>query len=392
MRQIERSPQSSGGLHRTAPSSGVRGRRNFLFCVSSLGLGHASRTLPVIRHYLRNHHIHILSSGAALEFLKRELPPGTARFFELDDYPPIERGTGLAHLWFLIGDACRIHRKIAEERAFVERLVTECEIDLVFSDMRYGCQSPRVPSVALCHQIEFVMPRATGFMKPFADRFNRRHLETFSAILVPDFEDESGNLSGRLSHNRLARRLGAEYVGILSSVTPSNAAKDIDYLFILSGYLSEHAEAFIARLIEQAGVLPGKKVFVLGDMTRDELEELPGDITIHSHATGHLRNELLNRARVVVSRSGYTTVMDLVEIGAKGVFIPTPKQTEQEYIASHHGSGSHFIAFGNQHDFDLSDILGRADRLEPFPAAHRTESTLRRIDAVISGLLEQAAP
>ena len=130
----------------------------------------------------------------------------------------------------------------------------------------------------------------------------------------------------------------------------------------------------------------------VGDMTRDELEELPGDITIHSHATGHLRNELLNRARVVVSRSGYTTVMDLVEIGAKGVFIPTPKQTEQEYIASHHGSGSHFIAFGNQHNFDLSDILGRADRLEPFPAAHRTESTLRRIDAVISGLLEQAAP
>ncbi len=204
----------------------------------------------------------------------------------------------------------------------VEHLVAEHGIDLVFSDMRYGCQSSRVPSIALCHQIEFVMPKATGFMKPLADRFNLRHLESFSAILVPDFADESGNLSGRLSHNRLARRLGAEYVGILSSVTPSNVAKDIDYLFILSGYLSEHAKGFIARLVDQAGALPGKKVFVLGDMTRDELEELPGDITIHSHATGLLRNELLNRARVVISRSGYTTVMDLVEIGGEGGLHP----------------------------------------------------------------------
>jgi hypothetical protein len=387
MRQIERSPKTSGGFSRTVPSTGVRGGKNFLFCISSLGLGHAARTLPVIRHYLKNHHIFILSSGAALEFLKRELPRGAARFFELEDYPPIERGTGLAHLWFLIADAYRIHRKIIEERGVVEHLVAEHGIDLVFSDMRYGCQSSRVPSIALCHQIEFVMPKATGFMKPLVDRFNLRHLESFSAILIPDFAEESGNLSGRLSHNRLARRLGAEYVGILSSVTPSNVAKDIDYLFILSGYLSEHAEGFISRLIDQAGALPGKKVFVLGDMTRDVLEELPGDITIHSHATGLLRNELLNRARIVISRSGYTTVMDLVEIGAKGVFIPTPKQTEQEYIASHHGSGSHFIAFGNQRDFDLSDILDRADRLEPFPASHRTETTLKRIDAVISRLL-----
>jgi len=35
----------------------------------------------------------------------------------------------------------------------------------------------------------------------------------------------------------------------------------------------------------------------------------------------------------VISRSGYTTIMDLAVLEKKAYFIPTPGQNEQEYLA-----------------------------------------------------------
>jgi hypothetical protein len=39
---------------------------------------------------------------------------------------------------------------------------------------------------------------------------------------------------------------------------------------------------------------------------------------------------------LLISRPGYSTIMDREALGAKGdvVWIPTPGQTEQEYLAS----------------------------------------------------------
>ena len=41
----------------------------------------------------------------------------------------------------------------------------------------------------------------------------------------------------------------------------------------------------------------------------------------------------INESEIVVSRSGYTTIMDLAILGKKAFFIPTPGQYEQEYLA-----------------------------------------------------------
>ena len=45
-----------------------------LFAISSLGLGHATRSLVVLREYLRHgYEITVVSSGNALAFLRLEL-------------------------------------------------------------------------------------------------------------------------------------------------------------------------------------------------------------------------------------------------------------------------------------------------------------------------------
>ncbi|NCA79262.1 MAG: glycosyl transferase, partial [Sphingobacteriia bacterium] len=43
--------------------------------------------------------------------------------------------------------------------------------------------------------------------------------------------------------------------------------------------------------------------------------------------------QLIVNAPTVICRSGYSTLMDLMTLGKKAVLIPTPGQTEQEYLA-----------------------------------------------------------
>ena len=44
-------------------------------------------------------------------------------------------------------------------------------------------------------------------------------------------------------------------------------------------------------------------------------------------------NTAFNESKMVLCRSGYTTVMDLAKLDKKAFFIPTPGQYEQEYLA-----------------------------------------------------------
>jgi UDP-N-acetylglucosamine:LPS N-acetylglucosamine transferase len=60
--------------------------------------------------------------------------------------------------------------------------------------------------------------------------------------------------------------------------------------------------------------------------------------TKYSFVNKDLREELLNRAHLVISRSGYSTIMDLAVIGTKALLIPTPGQIEQEYLSKYHNS------------------------------------------------------
>jgi UDP-N-acetylglucosamine:LPS N-acetylglucosamine transferase len=41
----------------------------------------------------------------------------------------------------------------------------------------------------------------------------------------------------------------------------------------------------------------------------------------------------INESEIVLSRSGYTTIMDLYQLEKKAFFIPTPGQYEQLYLA-----------------------------------------------------------
>jgi predicted glycosyltransferase len=60
------------------------------------------------------------------------------------------------------------------------------------------------------------------------------------------------------------------------------------------------------------------------------------NVTIVSHLEDKVLAEILQNAETIYCRSGYSTLMDLYALGIKNaVLIPTPGQTEQEYLAEH---------------------------------------------------------
>jgi hypothetical protein len=195
-----------------------------------------------------------------------------------------------------------------------------------------------------------------------------------------------------MAHSPNLHRCRHRYVGILSSYRHLDIAQDIDYLFVISGYLLEHKEGFVRRLLAQARELPGRKVFVLGAAgdDKDAYGGLAGpDLEIHSVASGALRQELFNRACYLVSRAGYTTVMDLAEHDKPAVLIPTPNQTEQEYLAFHLSRQGYFIAQPQGPKMDIAEALRTCRQTARFDAPWRTHDSVRRIVETIEPMLHQ---
>ena len=361
--------------------------KNILFAVSSLGLGHATRELPTIKYFARNNKIFIISFGEALMLLRNELEGPDFTIHEYEDYPLSKRGKGLMFFVYGIMGLIRTTSIMRKEHKLTEDFVNKYNIDFIITDCRYGCYSYKVPSFAVTHQISFAFPKALKFIKILSDAFNYQHFKRFTKIFIPDYKGEHKNLSGELSHNKLAEKLQAEYVGIFSSLPKLKIGKDIDYLFIISGFLKEYLDSFIQSLLDEAKKLPGIKVFVKGDITKDEHYFENNNIEIYSHATGNLRNELLNRAKVVISRSGYSTVMDLVEIDGVGILIPTPTQAEQEYLARYYIEENSFVAFKSQKNFTLEGIDKKIRSTKFFRTENKTRDSVKKIEAIISKYL-----
>ncbi len=362
-----------------------------LFAVSSLGLGHATRSLVVMRHFLaQGYELTVISTGNALAFLRLELADDPVVFEDWPDYPPLERGTGWRFYAYLGWDLFKTWQRIgAEHQRFAALAI---DFDFVFSDGRYGIFHPAVPSVILSHQIAFIPPKGLREVGWLSDWLNVSALKKFDYILIPDYPCPSLNLAGNLSHTPVLHGARHDYIGVLSSYPPAPAdtVQDIDVLFVISGYLQEHKGAFLRHLLEQARHLPGNKVFVLGDAKANPADyaayEAP-DLIIHPLASGSLRQSLFNRARCVVSRAGYTTVMDLVAHDKPALLIPTPNQTEQEYLGFYLGGLGYFATRPQADDWDLPSALEETAKTRRFAPPWRTDEALKRIDSVLSPLI-----
>ncbi|ATU05893.1 hypothetical protein BKN14_05715 [Candidatus Gracilibacteria bacterium HOT-871] len=100
--------------------------------------------------------------------------------------------------------------------------------------------------------------------------------------------------------------------------------------------------------MEEAKALNGKKVFILGETNKKEYSfDEKNNIEIFSFLAGEEKNKKFQNAKVIISRAGYTTIMDLVELNKKAILFPTPNQTEQLYLAKYLGEKKYFVKWEN---------------------------------------------
>ncbi len=312
----------------------MRGRgKRILFAVGYWGLGHATRDLPLIRGLLdEGCEVIVGCDGPPLALLRRELA-GACEVIRLPGAPLPMDSTPLR--FYTRYTLLLVPLLLAKnsQHAEVERLVRERRIDLVVSDNRYGCYSWAVPSYMLLHGVRFIAPFGRWWLEPALEYFNYRAFAPFMRVLVPDYAIHS--LSGALSHDlRFLPPERLAYIGHLSSLRRRAVAQDLDYFISISG--PEPQRGMLERtLLAQVQGLPGRGVMALGRPELRSVEQRAG-CTVYGYLDRAAQEEMMNRARVVVSRSGYTTLMELAELGKRALLIPTPGQTEQEYLGAFH--------------------------------------------------------
>ncbi len=289
------------------------------------GLGHATRCIPVIRALLRyQYKVLIGSDGPALLLLRKEFPE--LPFVELPKYHINYPKNGIFFKMKLLQSLPQIRSAIASEKKIVRKLVTDGQIDGIISDNRPGVRDKRVPSVYITHQLH-VLSGNTSF---FSSKMHRLIIKKFTQCWVPDV-NQSINLSGKLGHPKKLD-FPVTYIGPLSRMEKKDLPNSYDVLVLLSGPEPQRTLLEV-KLLEVFSNSEKKVLLVRGVMEEMSQTYVKDQITIVNFMQSEALERAINQCKWVVSRSGYTTIMDLAAIEKEAFFIPTPGQYEQKYLA-----------------------------------------------------------
>jgi UDP-N-acetylglucosamine transferase subunit ALG13 len=273
----------------------------------------------------QNAEVIIAADKRPLELLKQEFP--TLQFVTLKGYEINYPKSGSMALSMLFSIP-KILKGIKREHIELENIVDKYAIDIVISDNRYGCWSKKVKSIFITHQLMIKSP----FGEKLLHKKVLNYLKNYNECWVPDVSDSTFNFSGDLAH-QFPLPDNTYFIGLLSRFNPPEQFEyTYDVMAIISG--PEPQRGIFKYLLLQALQKTNlKSLIVCGETESDWEIELNDLVTIKSHLpSNEMRKAILN-SKIIISRSGYSTIMDLAILNKKAIFIPTPGQTEQEYLA-----------------------------------------------------------
>ncbi|MDH7912109.1 glycosyltransferase [Winogradskyella sp. SYSU M77433] len=303
----------------------VQQKKRILVAPLNWGLGHSTRCIPIINALIAHGFEPIIASdGLALELLKKEFPDLKA--IELPSYNITYSKKANSFKLKLIKDSPHLLKTIKKEKSAIESIIEDENISGIISDNRFGVRHKSVPSVFITHQLR-VLSGSTTWL---SSKLHQKIISKFDECWVPDHIG-TNNLSGDLGHIEGSTSF-IKYLGPLTRFKKLDLEPKYDVFALLSG--PEPQRTFLEiKLLKELENYRGKVLFVKGQIEAEQKIEVKNHITIYNFMTSKELEIALNESKMILSRSGYTTIMDLAKLEKKAFFIPTPGQFEQEYLA-----------------------------------------------------------
>ena len=322
-------------------------KKRILVAPLNWGLGHATRCIPIINALLKENFVPVIASdGSALTLLRKEFPNLSS--IELPSYNVTYAKNGKLFKLKLLKDSPKLLNAIKEEKKAISIILERNDIAGIISDNRLGVRNKKVPSVFITHQLH-VLSGSTSWL---STKVHQKFIKKFDMCWVPDVGEEP-NLSGKLGHTK-SFDIPTEYIGPLSRFKADNPVIKNNLMVLLSG--PEPQRSLLEdKLLLELKHYPGKIVFVQGIMEQEQNIKDLGNMSIYNFMTSELLEKTINESALIISRSGYTTIMDLAKLNKKAFFIPTPGQFEQEYLAKRL-SEMGIVPSCNQDDFTLKKL------------------------------------
>jgi uncharacterized protein (TIGR00661 family) len=316
------------------------------------GLGHATRCIPIIKALkILNFEVVIAAEGAAAKLLSEEFPE--IRIIPLIGYRIEYASTAKGLVWKIFLQIPKILSSIKQEHSWLKKIIENEKIDLVISDNRYGLSTKKIPSIFITHQLHIKTP--FKFLEYLIRKINYHFINQFSACWVPDAAGEI-NVAGQLSHPKTLPAIPVHYLGMISRMQHENKIPhQNDYCFLVSGPEPQRT-ILEAKIIEILPTLSGSVVIVRGLPSSTTNLKVSDNTKVFNHLSTKELAELISASKLIICRSGYTSVMELIGMKKNALLIPTPGQTEQEYLAKKLSLEGRFLMV-NQDEIDLIKIL-----------------------------------
>ncbi len=307
--------------------------KRILVCPLGWGLGHASRVIPIIKSLLdAGYKVIAAGDSPQLLLISSSFPDIETIYFPSFDIRLSKQNTQLLPL---IGIAFRLPYFTIKEHYLVKRIVIQNRIDFIISDNRYGLWCRGIKSILITHQLCVIFPKPFHFLESIGIKVVRFLANQYDYCFIPDFKEDD-NLAGKLSHPSHLP-MNVRYIGLLSRYNDFKfdvTAPVWDLVGIASGP-SPQREIFIDLISQLAKNNNLKTLIIKGNPAEGMNIKVDHDIFYVGHLKDSDFAKTILSSKHLITRAGYSTIMDLATLGISCLIVPTPGQTEQEYLANY---------------------------------------------------------
>jgi len=317
------------------------------------GLGHTVRCIPIVKELLlAGCEVIVACNSKQKLLLTKEFP--SIKYVPLEGYNIYYGKNRLKTIFNLFLQGPKLLTKINLEHNWLREFLINNSVNAVIADNRYGLFSADIPCILMTHQLR-VKSGMGSIIDGLVQKVLYYYISKFTECWVPDWENPILNAGGELSHPRKIPRLPIKYLGCFSRFQKCVQSIHTNQILIILSGPEPQRTILEKKMIDQLKTYEGVGVLVRGVFDKSTIPSFK-NITVLNNASALDLNKLICSCEIIISRAGYTSIMDILKLEKKCILIPTPGQAEQEYLASYLHKKKHAFSI-SQGKFCLQTIL-----------------------------------